>query len=74
MCCRHDGFHAILTVYDRTQGVLVYFWVCERCGARLGRAGSRKYRPSCDLRPAARRDRRAEREAAVDPQIVGEST
>jgi hypothetical protein len=46
MLCSHEGFHAILTVYDRSHGVLVYFWVCERCGERLGEAGSREYRPS----------------------------
>jgi hypothetical protein len=61
MRCAHDGFHAILSVYDRSGGLLLYFWICERCGARLGEAGSQEYRPSFDprgndtiLRPAAR--------------------
>jgi hypothetical protein len=46
--CAHDGFHAIGTNYDRRNGVLVYFWACERCGTRLGDAGSERYRPSYD--------------------------
>jgi hypothetical protein len=50
MRCAHDGFHAILSVYDRNRGVLLYFWICERCGARLGEAGSKEYRPSFDPR------------------------
>jgi hypothetical protein len=48
MRCSHDGFHAIQTVYDRSRCVLVYFWICEHCGVRLGEAGSRGYRPSYD--------------------------
>ena len=46
--CDHDGFHAIGTKYDRRNGVLVYFWACERCGARLGDARRERYRPSYD--------------------------
>ena len=46
--CAHDGFHAIGTSYDRRTGVLVYFWACERCGARLGDARRERYRPSYD--------------------------
>jgi hypothetical protein len=46
--CAHDGFHAIGTTYDRADGVLVYFWECERCGANLGEARREPYRPSYD--------------------------
>jgi hypothetical protein len=46
--CPHDGFHAIATNYDRGNGVLVYFWACERCGTRLGEARRERYRPSFD--------------------------
>jgi hypothetical protein len=46
MTCEHDGFHAIQTAYDRSTGVLVYFWVCERCGARLCEARRETYRPA----------------------------
>jgi hypothetical protein len=48
IACAHDGFHAIGTSYDRRNGVLVYFWACERCGARLGDARREPYRPSYD--------------------------
>lgn len=46
MACAHDGFHSIGTSYDRRRGVLVYFWTCERCGARLRDARRERYRPS----------------------------
>jgi hypothetical protein len=46
--CGHDGFHAIGTKYDRRNGVLVYFWACERCNARLGEARRERYRPEYD--------------------------
>ena len=48
IACAHDGFHAIGTNYDRRKCVLVYFWACERCGARLGDARREPYRPSYD--------------------------
>ena len=48
IACAHDGFHAIGTNYDRRTCVLVYFWACERCGARLGDARREPYRPSYD--------------------------
>jgi hypothetical protein len=48
IACAHDGFHAIGTKYDRRKGVLVYFWACEGCGARLGDARRDRYRPSYD--------------------------
>ena len=50
MACRHKGFHAIRTVYDRSSGVLVYFWTCEDCGKRLGDAAREEYRPAFDPR------------------------
>jgi hypothetical protein len=46
MTCAHEGFHAIRTKYDQPQGVLIYFWTCERCGARLGEAHRLAYRPT----------------------------
>lgn len=48
MSCAHDGYHAIRTAYDRQSGVLLYFWTCERCGARLNEARRDQYRPSFD--------------------------
>jgi hypothetical protein len=46
--CSHDGFHAIRTEYDRERGVLIYFWTCEGCGARLREVGREEYRPLFD--------------------------
>jgi hypothetical protein len=46
--CSHDGFHAIHSRYDRRDGVLVYYWTCERCGARLNEAARESYRPQFD--------------------------
>jgi hypothetical protein len=46
MVCRHDGFHSIVTSYDRRDGILTYHWICERCGTRLGEARRETYRPS----------------------------
>jgi hypothetical protein len=48
--CTHDGFHAIHSEYDHVQGVLVYVWICERCGGRPGEARLVQYRPSFDPR------------------------
>ena len=48
MACSHDDFHTIRTAYDRRRGVIVYFWTCERCGARLKEAGRQAYRPAYD--------------------------
>ena len=45
MRCRHQGYHAIQTAYDRQGGVLVFFWTCEVCGERLGEARRESYRP-----------------------------
>jgi hypothetical protein len=50
MACSHTGFHAISTAYDRRDGVLVYHWTCEHCGARLSEAARAPYRPSYDPR------------------------
>lgn len=46
--CNHSGLRDIRTNYDHPQGVLVYFWTCERCGERLGEARREDYRPSFD--------------------------
>jgi hypothetical protein len=48
MACLHDGFHGISSWYDRRRGVLVYYWTCERCGARLREALREEYRPTYD--------------------------
>lgn len=45
MTCRHQGFHAIRTNYDRAGGVLVFNWACERCGATLGEVRREQYWP-----------------------------
>jgi hypothetical protein len=50
MDCAHTGFHGFGTDYDRRHGLLVYYWVCERCGARLGDARREEYRPAFDPR------------------------
>jgi hypothetical protein len=50
MDCNHDGFHGIHSAYDHASGVLVYFWTCERCGARLREARREEYRPTFDPR------------------------
>jgi hypothetical protein len=54
VACPHNGFHEIRTSYDRQGGLLVYFWTCERCGARLAEARREQYRPSFDPRGNAR--------------------
>jgi hypothetical protein len=46
--CRHSGFHRIDSSYDRRSGVLVFFWTCEGCGARLHEAARQQYRPAYD--------------------------
>jgi hypothetical protein len=50
MSCNHDGFHGFRSSYDRSRGVLVYFWTCESCGRRLGEARREEYRPQFDRR------------------------
>jgi hypothetical protein len=53
MVCEHDGYHSIQTMYDQLIGELVFFWTCERCGARLSEANRVEYRPAFD--PGANR-------------------
>jgi hypothetical protein len=50
MVCAHDGFHGIRSSYDQRHGVLVFFWSCERCGARLRELHREEYRPRFDPR------------------------
>jgi hypothetical protein len=50
MDCAHDGYHALRSSYDRREGVLVFFWTCESCGARLREASREEYRPQFDPR------------------------
>jgi hypothetical protein len=50
MDCAHDGFHAIHSSYDRRRGLLVFFWRCERCGARLRELHREEYRPRFEPR------------------------
>jgi hypothetical protein len=35
-----------LSSYDRSRGLLIFFWTCEQCGTRLGEIGRLRYRPS----------------------------
>jgi hypothetical protein len=46
--CSHEGFHSIHSSYDRRSGLLVYFWICERCGTPLNEARREPYRPRFD--------------------------
>lgn len=48
MNCAHDGFHSIHSAYDHLSGVLVFFWSCEHCGARLDELYREAYRPRFD--------------------------
>jgi hypothetical protein len=48
MPCSHTGFHSIDSAYDRRSGTLVFFWKCDRCGARLREACRQRYRPMFD--------------------------
>ena len=50
MACAHDSYRTIDSHYDLGRGVLVYYWRCEGCGARLGEATRLDYRPSFDPR------------------------
>jgi hypothetical protein len=50
MGCTHDGFHEIHTSYDPRRGLLLFFWSCERCGARLRELHREEYRPRFDPR------------------------
>jgi hypothetical protein len=48
MACKHDEYHAVRSAYDQDEGVLVFFWTCERCGERLNEALREQYRPQFD--------------------------
>jgi hypothetical protein len=48
MECKHDQFHTVRSAYDPAEGVLVFFWSCERCGERLNEAAREPYRPQFD--------------------------
>jgi hypothetical protein len=48
--CAHEGFHEIRSSYDQPRGLLLFFWSCERCGARLNEARREPYRPAFDPR------------------------
>jgi hypothetical protein len=50
MACKHDSFHSLRSSYDRLSGLLVYHWVCERCGEQLEEARREPYRPHYDPR------------------------
>jgi hypothetical protein len=50
MACTHEGFHGINSRYDQRRGLLVFFWSCERCGARLRELHREEYRPRFDPR------------------------
>jgi hypothetical protein len=43
--CEHDGYRDIVTRYDRTAGVLTYYWRCEFCGVVLQEVDRVRYRP-----------------------------
>ena len=45
MGCSHDGKHDVTSVYDRRDGILVYFWICADCGTRLHEVRRERYRP-----------------------------
>jgi hypothetical protein len=48
MSCSHEGFRTVCSSYDREQAVLVFYWMCERCGTRLHEASRTAYRPRFD--------------------------
>jgi hypothetical protein len=50
MACAHDSYRTIDSRYDLRRGLLVYYWRCESCGARLDEAKRLEYRPSFDPR------------------------
>ncbi len=50
MACSHDSYRSFSSSYDLGRGVLVYFWHCDECGARLDEAARVDYRPSFDPR------------------------
>jgi hypothetical protein len=48
MECRHNGFRSVSSSYSGHAGLLVYYWVCDRCGARLDEIQRERYRPAYD--------------------------
>ena len=48
MTCPHDDFRSISSQYDRAAKLLVYFSLCDTCGARLEDVHSVEYRPNFD--------------------------
>ena len=69
MGCEHDGYHEVVSRYDRAEGLLAYDWRCETCGVLLGELGRFRYRPrfaplSQAAYPAGGRRRLAERYGA----------
>ena len=48
MTCAHDSYRTFDSHYDFRRGVLVYYWRCESCQARLEEATRLDYRPSFD--------------------------
>jgi hypothetical protein len=45
MACEHDGYREIVSRYDRTHGLLMYYWRCEACGVLLHEATRLRYQP-----------------------------
>lgn len=45
MACDHHGYHTVRSEYHPGPELLIYLWICERCGARLGEARRMRYRP-----------------------------
>jgi hypothetical protein len=43
--CRHKGFYAATTRYDRRAGVMCFVLVCEGCGAEVQEVERVAYRP-----------------------------
>jgi hypothetical protein len=48
MDCAHDGFYTIRSEYDRRRRMLVYFWTCDGCDARLDEVRRDPYEPRYD--------------------------
>jgi len=48
--CAHDEFHTVRSAYDHGRALLVFYWACERCGARLHEIGREEYSPRFDPR------------------------
>jgi hypothetical protein len=46
--CGHNEYRSFESSYDHRRGVLVFFWRCERCGARLQEARRMSYHPQYD--------------------------